>query len=72
MFIFVSFSVVAVSHLYFQGLSFILCTIYMCQYINLGSPASFCKSDYSCPYIALQVVCESGGDMLEEGMRTGV
>jgi hypothetical protein len=23
----------------------------MCQYINLGSPASFCKSDYSHPYI---------------------
>jgi hypothetical protein len=23
----------------------------MCQYTNLGSPASSCKSDYSCPYI---------------------
>jgi hypothetical protein len=24
--------------------------VYMCQYINLGSPASSCKSDYSHPY----------------------
>jgi Chromo (CHRromatin Organisation MOdifier) domain len=31
-------------------LGVLVIVVYMCQYINLGSPASCCKSDYSCPY----------------------
>jgi hypothetical protein len=34
----------------FDFIYIIFIVVYMCQCIDLGSPASFCKSDHSCPY----------------------
>jgi hypothetical protein len=39
--------------------------VYMCQYINLGSPASSCKSDYSGPYIRKGSPPEGQSDLVK-------